>query len=63
MTKKFLLLASILGGFYTASSQVSFTSGDVKATLGTRFMADAVYYADDSSCACRLQSRTMGRLR
>ena len=40
MTKKFLLLASVLGGFYTASSQVSFTSGDVKATLGTRFMAD-----------------------
>lgn len=49
MTKKFLLLASILGGFYTASSQVSFTSGDVKATLGTRFMADAVYYADDKA--------------
>ena len=49
MTKKFLLLAGVLGGIYTSSAQVSFTSGDVKATLGTRFMADAVYYADDKT--------------
>lgn len=48
MNKHFLLLAgSVLGLFSTASAQVSFTSGDIKATIGMRFMADAAYYVDD----------------
>ena len=42
MNKHFLLLAgSVLGLFSTTSAQVSFTSGDIKATIGMRFMADA----------------------
>lgn len=49
MTKKFLLLASVLGGFYTASSRALFINGDVRVTPGMRFMTNAIYYAGDGT--------------